>query len=327
MKLSNELKVGALALVAVISLIFGFRYLKGKDVFSRTPKLYAVFSSVGGLEKSNFVKINGLTVGTVYDMVPADENLSAIKVTLSISQNINIPENSTAYIAGSLLGASSIVIEKGDAKTYLKTGDRIATRVEEGLLGDLTSEAKPLMSKVGNVADSINLLLSGVNSTLSPSMQQDLQASIAHLKLTIAALNSMISEATQPLSASLNNINAITANLKNQNQGIEQILNNANTFSKDLAQLRLENTLDTLNQTMAEVKGTLAKISSPDGSLGALINDKRLYNKLNNVMLSAEILLDDLRVHPKRYVNISVFGRKNKPGELTAPALKDSIPR
>lgn len=327
MKLSNELKVGLLALVAIISLIFGFRYLKGKDVFSRTPKLYAVFTSVGGLEKSNFVKINGLTVGTVYDMVPADANLTAVKVTLSISQNVNIPENSVAYISGSLLGASSVVIEKGNSKTFLKTGDKISTRIEEGLLGDLSSEAKPLMSKVGNVADSLNSVLTGVNRTLDANMQQDLHASIAHLKLTIAALNTLISEATQPLAASLSNVNAITGNLKNQNQGIEQIINNANTFSKDLAQLRLEKTLDTLNQTLSDVRGALTKITSTDGSLGAIISDKQLYNKLNNVMLSAEILLDDLRVHPKRYVNISLFGRKNKPGELTAPAIKDSVPR
>lgn len=327
MKISNELKVGLLALASIVGLILGFRFLKGKDVFNRTPKIYAIFKSVGGLEKSNFVKINGLSVGSVYAMEPLDANLSAIKVTLSISEDVNIPANSVAYISGSLLGASNIIIEKGNATTFLKNGDKISTRLEEGLLGDISSEAKPLMGKVRNVADSLNLLLSGLNKTLDASTQRDLQLTIANLKYTVASLNAMLAAATQPLTSSLNNINSLTGNLKDQNKEITGILSNANTFTNDLAQLRLERTLDSLNATISELRAAVAKISNPNGSIGAMINDRQLYNKLNDVMLSAEILLDDVRVHPKRYVNISVFGKKNKPGELTAPAIKDSIPK
>lgn len=327
MKMSNELKVGLLALAAIVALILGFRFLKGKDVFNHTPKIYAIFKSVGGLDKSNFVKINGLTVGSVYKMEPADENITAIKVTLSITENVNIPANSVAFVSGSLLGSSSIVIEKGNSKTYLKNGDKIATRIEEGLLGDLSSEAKPLMGKVRNVADSLTLLLANVNHTLDGPTQRNLQYTIANLNYTTASLNSLLSAASKPLASSLANVNAITGNLKNQNREIEEILGNANTFSNDLAQLRIEKTLDSLNATIAELRQVIGKISNPDGSLGAMINDRQLYNKLKDVMLSAEILLDDIRVHPKRYVNISVFGKKNKAGELTAPAIKDSVPR
>ena len=327
MKISNELKVGLLALAAIIGLILGFRFLKGKDVFNRTPKIYAIFKSVGALEKSNFVKINGLTIGTVYGMEPVDANLSAVKVTISISQNVNIPTNSVAYISGSLLGASNIIIEKGNAATFLQNGDEISTRIEEGLLGDLTTEAKPLMGKVRNVADSLNLLLSNVNNTLDAHTQRELQMVISNLKITTLSINKLLDAATKPLAATLENASSVTGNLKNQNAEIESILSNANTFSNDLAQLWLERTMDSLNATISELKLVLAKVSNPNGSLGALMNDKKLYNKLNDVLLSAEILLDDVRVHPKRYVNISVFGKKNKSGELVAPAIKDSVPK
>jgi len=327
MKISNELKVGLLALAAIIGLILGFRFLKGKDVFNRTPKIYAIFKSVGALEKSNFVKINGLTIGSVYGMEPVDANLSAVKVTISISQNVNIPTNSVAYISGSLLGASNIIIEKGNAATFLQNGDKISTRIEEGLLGDLTTEAKPLMGKVRNVADSLNLLLSNVNNTLDAHTQRELQMVISNLNITTQSINKLLDAATKPLAATLENASSVTGNLKNQNAEIESILSNANTFSNDLAQLRLERTMDSLNATLSELKLVLAKVSNPNSSLGALMNDKRLYNKLNDVLLSAEILLDDVRVHPKRYVNISVFGKKNKSGELVAPAIKDSVPK
>jgi len=327
MKISNEVKVGILAVVAIVALIVGFRFLKAKDIFNRTPKLHAIFKSVGGLEKANFVKINGLTVGSVYAMEPADENVTAVKVTLSITEKVNIPSNSVAYIEGSLLGSSNVIIELGDATTNLKDGDVIQTKEEAGLLGNLTSEAKPLISKVRNAADTATLLLSNFNNILNPATQHELQATIANLSRSTAALNALLNSLNQPLSSTMENMNAITSNIKNQNKAIEGILNNANTFTNDLKQLQLQRTIDSLNATISDLRTTIAGISDPNGSLGALMHDRKMYNKLNDVLLSLEILLDDIRVHPKRYVNISVFGKKNKSGELTAPAVKDSVPR
>lgn len=327
MKISNEVKVGALAIVAILALIIGFRFLKAKDIFNHNPKLYAVFKSVGGLEKSNFVKINGLTVGTVYAMEPADENVTAVKVTISITEKVNIPDNSVAFIDGAILGSATIVIERGSSGTYLKDGDRLSTKEEAGLLGNLTSEARPLMAKVKTVADSVTMLLSNFNQILNPATQRDVQNAIANLNYSTAALNALLAGLNKPLSATMDNMNSITGNLKNQNQAIEGILNNANTFTGNLKQLQFQQTIDSLNATIADLRTAIANISNPNGSLGALMNDRQVYNKLNDVLLSMEILMDDIRVHPKRYVNISVFGKKNKGGELTAPAIKDSVPR
>lgn len=327
MKISNEVKVGVLAIVSIALLIIGFRFLKAKDIFNRTPKIYAIFKSVGGLEKSNFIKINGLTVGTVYSMEPADENVTAIKVVLSITEDVHIPSNSVAYIEGSLLGSANIVIERGTSTTLIEDGGRIATKEEAGLLGNLSSEAKPLMTKIKTVADSVTLLLSNFNQILNPNTQRDVQNAITNLNYSTASLNALLAGVNKPLAATLDNVSAITGNLKNQNEAIEGILLNANTFTGNLKQLQFQKTVDSLNATISDLHSAINNITNPNGSLGALTNDRQLYNKMNDVLLSAEILLDDLRVHPKRYVNISVFGKKNKAGELTAPAIKDSVPR
>ena len=313
--------------MAIALLVIGFRFLKARDIFNHNPKLYAIFKSVGGLEKSNFIKINGLTVGTVYSMEPADENVTAVKVVLSITEKVNIPSNSVAFIEGSLLGSSNIVIERGNATTNLADGDKIATKEEAGLLGNLTSEAKPLMTKVKTVADSLTLLLSNFNHILNEGTQRDVQAAITNLNYSTAALNSLLAGINKPLAQTLNNVSSITDNLKGQNEAIEGILNNANTFTGNLKQLQFQNTVDSLNATISDLKYAVNSITNPNGTLGALTSDRQLYNKMNDVLLSLEILLDDLRVHPKRYVNISVFGKKNKSGELTAPAIKDSVPR
>ena len=118
MKISNETKVGILTITALTILVLGFNFLKGKDLFKKSKKIYAVFSNMGTLEKSNEVKINGLPIGAVYDKKELDKDVSAIIITINLTRDINIPDNSVAYIGSSLVGASFIVIEKGDSKTY-----------------------------------------------------------------------------------------------------------------------------------------------------------------------------------------------------------------
>src|SRR5688572_10261760 len=136
MKISNETKVGILTIVSLVVLIMGFNFLKGKSLFKKSKKIYAVFNDLGTLEKSNEVKINGLPIGAVYDRKEIDKNVSGIVVTINLSRDINIPDNSVAYIGSSLVGASYIVIEMGDSKTFLKLGDTLKTRPESGIMGE-----------------------------------------------------------------------------------------------------------------------------------------------------------------------------------------------
>jgi phospholipid/cholesterol/gamma-HCH transport system substrate-binding protein len=128
------------------------------------------------------------------------------------------------------------------------------------------------------------------------------------------------------LAKTLSNVSSVTVNLKNNNDSINEIISNTKRFTKNLSQLEIQQTMDTLQAAISQMKGAVNKISSNEGTLGALINDKTLYNKLNDAILSAEILMDDLRVHPKRYVNFSIFGKKDKGGALTSPAIKDTVP-
>ena len=329
MKIKNETKVGVLTVVALALLIIGFNFLKGKDIFNSTTKIYAVFSKLGSLAKANEVKINGLTVGTVYDMEETDKNVSGIKVTISLTRDVNIPSNSVAYITAPLggLGSSSIIIEKGDATTYLKDGDVLQTRIDEGLFGGLSAEVSPTLSKIRNSLDSLNRVFGNINTLFDAGAKRNLQHTIANLDMATSSLNKMLDPQTSALASTLNNVNAITGNLKNHNDSITAIVANTKQFTDKLSKLDLQQTMDTLQSAMTQLKATITKISSKDGSLGALINDRQLYDKLNDAILSAEILIDDLRAHPKRYVNLSIFSKKDKGGALTSPLKKDTVPR
>lgn len=329
MKINKETKVGILTLVALGLLIAGFNFLKGRDVFNRTKKIYAVFDKLGALAKSNEVKINGLTIGSVYDMEETDKNVSGIKVTISLSRDINIPSNSVAYISAPIagLGSSTILIEKGDATTYLKDGDVINTRIDEGLLGGLTSEVAPTLAKIRNALDSLNRVFGNINKLFDSDTKGNLQSTIANLNTATRSLSQLMDSKNGPVAQTLDNVNSITGNFRKNNDSITAIINNTKRFTDQLSAMDLKQTMDTLQSAIVTLKSTIGKIASNEGSLGALINDRQLYDKLNDVLLSSEILLDDLRTHPKRYVNFSIFGKKDKGGALTSPSKKDTIPQ
>ena len=327
MKINNETKVGLLSILALALLLLGFNFLKGKDIFNSTTKIHAIFDKLGPLEKSNLVKINGVSIGTVYDIEPTDKDISRVDVTISLSRNINIPDNSVAYISPGLVGSSTFVIEKGDSKTFLSNGDTLKTRVDNGIFGDLSSQVSPTLVKVRTSLDSLNTVFANVNQLFDAGAKANLQQTIANLNMASNSLNRMLDIQEGLVAVTIGNVKAITENFKKNNDSVTAILSNTRKFTQSLASLELGKTVDTLQGAISRMKTIMDRVSSPNGTLGALINDRALYNKIHDVVLSAEILLDDLRAHPKRYVNISVFGKKDKGGALTSPSVKDTVPK
>ena len=327
MKISNETKVGILTITGLTILILGFNFLKGKDLFKKSKKIYAVFKDLGSLSKSNEVKINGYPIGSVYSLAAKDKDMSGIVATINLSQEVNIPKDSKAMISSPLVGASYIVIQKGTSSEFLSSGDTLMTVVDVGILDDVKAQLTPTLTKVRTTLDSLNTVFSGVNNLLNSEAKLNIQQTMANLNRASSALNGMLDNQTGALAKTLNNAEAITGKLLTNTDDISATIKNAKLTTEKLAALELKPTIDSLNAMISSMKGAVAKISSKEGTLGALINDKTLYNKLTDAILSAEILMDDLRTNPKRYVNISVFGRKDKNGPITSPAIKDSIPK
>lgn len=329
MKINNETKVGILALVAIILLVLGFNFLKGRSLLNKQPAIYAVFKDLGSLEKANAVKINGLTIGSVYNFTPTNKEVDGIVVEIHLVRDVAIPANSVAFIDGSLVGAAFIKIEKGNATTYLQPGDTVSTSLTGGIIADIKTQLTPTITRVNEVADSLKMVLGSVNRIFDASTNANLQSVVASLAQSSQYLQRMLNTETGIISQTVGSLNSVTGNLARNNEQISSSIRNIELTTANLANAPIQQTVAALQSTIDQLKTTVtrldANINNNNGTLGKLMNDKQLYDQLNKSALSLEILLDDLRLHPKRYVNISVFGGKNKGEPLTSPSAKDTV--
>jgi phospholipid/cholesterol/gamma-HCH transport system substrate-binding protein len=330
MKLSNEFKVGVLTIIAVTFLILGFNYLKGRSIFKTGNFLYAQFPNTKGLMPSNPVFINGFQVGNVYEIENSDPGLKNLVVTIKLKKAFNIPTNSAAYIKESALGSPNIQINLGNENTYLKSGDTLTTINDEGLLGALTSKIAPIGDQLKQTLHSLDSVLKNVNTILDPSAKGNLAQSIANvnkvtasLVATSASVETLLNAQNGAVAKTMNNVNSFTKNLADNNEKVTKTMANIEKTTENLSKADIDGTIATLKKSVDNLNNLLVKLDSKDGTIGLLMNDKQLYNNLTNTVRSANILMDDLKTHPKRYINVSVFGKKDKSTPLQAP-LNDS---
>lgn len=320
MKIANETKIGVMAVVALAALILGFNYLKGSSLFQHTRKLYAVFDNVEGLEVSNAVQVNGLAIGSITNISESDKDLSnGIVVTITLKKDVHIPQNSTAEISSGIISAATIVITKGDDKKYLDNGDTIDTKKKANLLAQVQSSVNPVILKLGGTLTSLDSLIEVIGSMFDPRLKNNFSSIIANLANSTAELQKLLNTQNGYLAQSLKNVNDFTGNLAKNNDHITHTLDNLDKTTNSLASAKIPQAVEGLTATLNDLRGTIDRINSNNGTLGLLINDKHLYQNLESTSRSLNILLDDFRAHPKRYVNISVFGGKKDKGYLTAP--------
>lgn len=324
MKISNETKVGVLTVLAVALLILGFNYLKGKDLIDNSKKIYTVFKRVDGLGVSNGVLVNGLQIGTVYKMKELNANLDSVVVTINLTKNINIPVNSTASISKDLLGSSTLDIQLGNSATLVQNGDTLRSAARPGMLDDIKTSLNPAINSVTATLNSLDSLIQVIGTYFNPTTKYNFQKIVENMTATSASLEALVNAQNSALAKSLNHVESITANLANNNEHITHTLENMDRTTMHLANAKIEETVNSLQSTANSLSDMMKKVNSKDGTLGALIHDRTLYDHLNSTAYKVNILLDDLRTHPKRYVNISVFGKKNSSAPLTAPLIDDT---
>lgn len=319
MKVSNETKVGALTAVAIAVLILGFNYLKGKNITERSNTIYAVFPSVDGLALSNSVFINGYQVGRVSDLEAKDRNVSGIIVSINLSKGYNIPKDSYAVIDKPPLGTTSIKIKLGKSSDYVQDGDTLGIAVAPSILGEIDKRLDPTLNKVEETLTSLNAVIMKLNDIIDPTVKNNLQSVIANLSTSSQSLTRLLNDQTGALAKSLNHVESITGNLEKNNGRIDSTLANVQRLTAKLNDVKIGEAVDGLRNSLKQLEATITKANSPNSTIGALLNDRKLYDEIRQTNRSLTTLLDDFKTHPKRYVNVSVFGKKDKSTPLAKP--------
>jgi phospholipid/cholesterol/gamma-HCH transport system substrate-binding protein len=291
-------------------LIIGYNFLKGNAIFSSETVLYARYSHVDGLGVSKPVLINGYQIGRVDKLTLQSDG--TIIATLKIKGKYEIPKNSVAKLESiDLLGGKAIVMALGTGNIYAKDGDTLNANVAKGLL----ETVQPVQKKAELIIAKMDSILTSVNSILNPNFQKNVDKSFNSIASTLASLeatskkvdNLVGSEGTR-ISSILANVEAISANLKNNNEKINGILNNIGSITDQVAAANFKQTIDNANKSMADLQAIVGKINEGKGTLGLLINDTKMYDNLNSASQNLDKLIIDLKENPNRYVHFSVFG-------------------
>ena len=330
MKISNETKTGVLAIVGIGLLIYGFNFLKGKNIFAKERHIYAVFEEVADLAESNPVKINGLQIGTI-SKIDGGKDMRRIVVTVRLTHDVNIPDNSVAMLKPNPLGATALNIKLGTTPTFLKPGDTLLTALSGGAFDEALKMLNPVLYEVRNAVKSLDSVLHIIGTTFDPATKnnikgvlENLNATTASFTLSAQSLQTILNPQTGVLAKSLANVETFTRNLNSNNDKINSLMANADKASSTFAKLDPQKVLTQLDNTIKDLQTGIAKLNSNKGSLGLLMNDTKMYDNLTSSTKSLNILLDDIRVHPKRYISISVFGKKDKGDYLANPITTDT---
>lgn len=314
MRLSKEARIGLLVSISVLILFAGFYFLKGSNVFSGEKEYYCFYENVQGLQTSSNVQIRGLNVGRVSRTELIDGK--GVRVVVAISKKIELPKGTMATLASAdLLGTKLIRLDMGTGPGILEAGDSLHTAIEGSLIDNLSGQVSPLLKDVRTVIATLDTVLLGVNNIVNAQNQQAIASSIASLSTTtgnFAKLSATLNNSSAEISSIIHNANSVTANLAQNNDNIKHILSNLSNTTDQLNKAPIAQTFNDLQAITNQLQGVVNKVNSGQGSLGMLVTDKNLYNNLTNSLNSLNLLMADLKEHPSRYVNISVFGKKNK---------------
>ena len=293
-RLSKEIKIGATFIISIALLYIGVNFLKGSNVFSHDNTYYMVVNNAGGVAPSSVINTNGYQVGTVSSVKYDYSAPNRIVVALRINESLRIPKGSRAYLVNELLGGVSVDLRLSQNSTYYANGDTIESGTAHGLTGEIEHVMLPqinaIMPKIDSLITSLNTIAA------SPHITQSLQqAEMLATKLnnTADALNQLLRKDVPQLMSTI------------QNTG-----NNLEKITSELSDTDYKETMDRINSTISNLHTLSETLNSDSGTVGRLLNDTAFYNRLNGVCTNAEQLIEDIKLHPSRYINISVFGRK-----------------
>lgn len=319
-KARNEVVIGAVIIVILALVYFGVSFLKGVNIFSTQTRYYAIYDEIGGLEVSSPVIINGFKIGIVKSIELESNGSGRLVVEVVLNDaDVSVPKDSQLKIYDSdFFGGKAIQIVMGDSSVLASTKDTLIATIEKGFAETLKSEIDPIKQKSAEIFQEVDSVLTSLQRTLDnsgaeglPALFGSLQRTMSNLESTSGNLNTLIADNGGRISEIISNAQSLTNTLKQNNERINLAIKNITQFTDTLSRIRLTTTLYKVDQAMGHFEEVMTKVNSGQGTLGKLVNNDSLHLELVNATHSLDLLLDDMRNHPKSYVGFSLFGRRD----------------
>lgn len=331
MKVKKEVKIGIIVIAAIGLLYGGLNYLKGVNVFQQPTIYYGIYDKINGLEQSNPIMLNGFKIGQVKKIEIVNDGSARLLVTMMLNKQIDVPRDTKALLkSGDLLGSMQIHFLMGESEELASSGDTLIPDVEGDLVEEVNEQLRPLKVKTESLISSVDSVIRVFEVILGAKSQQNLIESftginnaIASLERTSFRVDTLVAEERNKISSIFSNIDNLSATLSQNSDELNNIIKNFSQISDTLARADVAGTIVKANAALADVQQIMEKIERGEGSLGMLINNPDLYNRLENAGNNLDLLVEDIRVNPNRYIHFSVFGRKNKNIELSRSELEE----
>lgn len=311
MKISREVKIGAVALITIIAFILMFEFLKGTSLFKSTDTYHIVYSNISGLTESNPVEINGYQAGVVQDVKLINDGSGRILVTLSVDRNFNIPKDTKAEITtASLIAGMKIVLRMGESSEMSHDHDTLSGYVATSIIDRLSETISPLEGNITNIIVKLDSVVSALNDVFTPEMTGNIKATMSNVTAVTSSLKEVSNSSKDDLVAAIGELQSFTAMLSSNSATLDSTLKNISGISETVAAADLGTSLSSLRSSLTNLDSIVKGISSGEGSAGKLVTNDSLYNNLSNTLYNLDLLLRDMKENPKKYVHFSLFGKK-----------------
>lgn len=306
--MNNQTKVGLFSLITIIIFIFGFYFLKGKNLFTTKSKYYAVFDNVDGIYPSNPLVVNGHKIGSVNGEA-FDVNTGKVVLEMVVENDFTLYDSCLASITSTdLVGSKEVSVRYKVSKRVLKSGDTMMTVAAPDLMSKLSAAIDPLQANIAKTLKNLDSVLVGVKGALG---KDDPTSTIHKLNAVLDNIHTLTAE-NGALQQTLNNLKTFTGNLDKNNANIDRILHNVADLTDTLKSADLSATVAKAREALSSIDTLMYNINNGDGTVSSLIKDKKIYNDLDSAVLSLNVLLGDVKKNPFRYVNVSMFGGKKR---------------
>lgn len=323
--MSKEFKIGVVVAVALGMVYWGSSFLSGSNLFKNKIEFVAVYENLSGLSVSNQVRYKGSKVGRVSE-VHFSAELDQWVVLFSIDEQSLVLKDEAVAVVGSvdLLGTMAINLDKAiEGENVLQSGDTLKSKVQKGIQDQVDEQLRPLVRRVESLIGTVDSVITSIDVILDDKTMAGVQLSFKKIPVITTRVEHLVDQTDSVITGinrsrlgeTIDHINSITKNLSKNNAALTKIFKNVESITDSIAKANVKQTFNNLGNVLAKVDSIAGDIQDGKGSLGLLMKDEKLYNDLAYSAADLDLLLFDLRAHPKRYFHFSLFGKKGKKKE------------